>query len=89
MRSVSTSVFAVAPRTVVNSPLPSGTRCFGPAAIPGGSLGGSSVGPVPLRRTFAEVRFSAGASPAPGTYALRAGLAALGAAADRRRSRPR
>ena len=88
MRSVSTSRFAVAPRTVVNSPLPSGTLDFGPTAIPGGSLGGSSVGPVPLRRTFAEVRFSAGASPAPGTYVL-SGLAALGAAADRRRSRPR
>ena len=66
MRSVSTSRFAVAPRTVVNSPLPSGTLDFGPAAIPGGS-----------------------ASPAPGTYALLAGLAALGGVADRRRSRPR
>lgn len=87
--SVSTSLFAMGTPTVVQIPLQSWTIDFGSSSIAGWSIGGGGVSSsdtaAPFRLTFDEVSFSASAIPEPGTYAILAGLAALGVVAYRRR----
>jgi hypothetical protein len=84
--SVSTSLFAVGTPTTVQIPLGNWTINFGANDISGWSLGGGSVGTVPLRMTFDEITFTASAIPEREIYSLFAGLAAFGAFAYRRRA---
>lgn len=87
--SVSTSLFAVGSPTAVQIPLSGWTIDFGSNDIFAWSIGGGSVGTVPLRMTFDEVAFSVSAIPEPAASAAILAAVGLAAAAIHRRRRSR
>jgi hypothetical protein len=74
--SVSTSLFATGTPTTVALPLTGWTIDFGANDISAWSIGGGSVGTVPLRLTFDDLAFTASAIPEPSSYAVLFGLSA-------------
>ncbi len=89
--SLSTSLFALGTPTTVHVALPSWTIDFGSNALAGWSLGGGGVSSsdttVAFRMTFDQIAFTTSAIPEPSTYAVLAGVIALGAVAYSRRRR--
>jgi hypothetical protein len=86
--SVDTSLFALGLPSTVQIPLANWTIDFGATDIASWSIGGGSVGTVPFRMTFDEIRFTTTAIPEPSTYAAIFGaLSLVGAAVWRRRVR--
>ena len=85
--SVSTSLFAIGTPTTVQVPIGPWTIDFGANDITGWSIGGGGVGTVALQMTFDHLELSVSAIPEPAAVGWLAGVAVLGFAWQRRRSR--